>query len=182
MKLIKYSLVGLILFFSPLLQKSSELKANSLTYTLTLNHIERQLYERFIVASTIYMEARGEGTEGMKAVAAVIKQRAINGNDPLSVVCLKSYQFSCWNAYIGTEPSFYEAWAPLVSDNIIEQRAAKAAMDIAFNIQNLDTSFYGFVDHYHATRIKPYWSRGLTPDFVLGNHAFYRLSTVDQDH
>jgi len=152
------------------------------TYSIPLVYSHDILYERFIVASTIYMEARGEGTDGMRAVAAVIKQRAINNNRSYSAVCLKSYQFSCWNAYIGTTPSFYHAWAPLVSENVIEQRAAQKALEIAFSLDSLDTSYYGFVDHYHAIRIKPYWAKTLKPDFVLKNHAFYRLNTTDQDH
>ena len=113
---------------------------------------------------------------------AMIKQRAINGNDSLSAVCLKSYQFSCWNAYINTEPSFYESYAPLISNNQIEQRAAAVALDIAFSIDSLNTSYYNFVDHYHAKSVSPYWARGIKPAFTIKNYVFYRLSTKDQDH
>ena len=63
-----------------------------------------------ILARTIYGEARGEGLEGMEAVALVVINRVkakkwftgydlINGVKIPSVAqtCLKRAQFSCWN-------------------------------------------------------------------------------------
>ena len=53
-----------------------------------------------IAARTIWGEARGEGPEGMRAVAHVIANRATKGGwwgDTLWSVCLKPWQFSCWN-------------------------------------------------------------------------------------
>jgi len=181
MKIYNYILFALLAFVSVIHPTKVE-AGQSLVQLLHSQHLNQLIYERFIVASTIYMEARGEGKEGMRAVAAVIKQRAINGNDSLSAVCLKSYQFSCWNAYINTEPSFYESYAPLISNNQIEQRAAAVALDIAFSIDSLNTSYYNFVDHYHAKSVSPYWARGIKPAFTIKNHVFYRLSTKDQDH
>ncbi len=53
-----------------------------------------------IVPITLWREARGEGYDGMLAVAWVIANRARHGkpwpNDP-EQVCLQPYQFSCWN-------------------------------------------------------------------------------------
>ena len=53
--------------------------------------------EEKIVAITILAEARGEGEAGMYAVGAVIAQRAFEGKRTPSEVCLKKWQFSCWN-------------------------------------------------------------------------------------
>lgn len=53
-----------------------------------------------IVPLTIWREARGEGPEGMLAVACVIRNRASKPKwwnaDP-ERVCLQRRQFSCWN-------------------------------------------------------------------------------------
>ena len=53
--------------------------------------------ETKVIAITILAEARGEGHRGMYAVAAVIAQRAFERKRTPKEVCLKPYQFSCWN-------------------------------------------------------------------------------------
>ena len=67
--------------------------------------------EADILARTIWGEARGEGVEGMKAVANVVLNRVkISkdrggfwwGND-ITSVCKKPFQFSCWNK---SDPNF----------------------------------------------------------------------------
>ena len=50
-----------------------------------------------IVAITILAEARGEGEAGMYAVGACIAQRAFERKQTPTEVCLKKWQFSCWN-------------------------------------------------------------------------------------
>ena len=63
-----------------------------------------------ILARTLFGEARGEGDEGLEAVACVIMNRyksgkwftgydVLNGKKIPSVAqtCLKKAQFSCWN-------------------------------------------------------------------------------------
>merc|ERR1712042_205995 len=58
-------------------------------------------HDKFVVAQTMYGEARGETPQGQEAVAWVIKNRA---NDPnqrygqgYSGVAKKDQQFTCWN-------------------------------------------------------------------------------------
>ena len=50
-----------------------------------------------IIADTLYMEARGEGEIGIRAVATVIYNRAKGDVTKLEAVCLAPKQFSCWN-------------------------------------------------------------------------------------
>ena len=58
-----------------------------------------------VLARTIWGEARGEGKEGMEAVASVILNRTeiakrLDGywwGNTIIQVCQKPYQFSCWN-------------------------------------------------------------------------------------
>ena len=53
--------------------------------------------EQKIVAMTILGEARGEGEEGMYAVACVIAQRSIAWKRTPKQICFADKQFSCWN-------------------------------------------------------------------------------------
>ena len=74
----------------------------------------REFYKRLeadVLARTIWGEARGEGLEGMRAVANVILNRVKiaelkNGfwwGSNIIQVCQKPYQFSCWNR---SDPNF----------------------------------------------------------------------------
>ena len=51
-----------------------------------------------IVALTLLGEARGEGSNGIYAVACVIQKRARERYKTPAEVCLQPYQFSIWNA------------------------------------------------------------------------------------
>ena len=119
-----------------------------------------------IVAITILAEARGEGQAGMYAVGAVIAQRAIERKRRHSVICLGYKQFSCWNG-----KTFEDL------EHLLELPEAAYAMLVAKNISNLDRSFIGNANHYHATwmKRKPYWAKEQKPVKVIGNHAFYKL-------
>jgi hypothetical protein len=53
-----------------------------------------------VMARTLWGEARGENEVGMSAVASVIMNRVSKGGwwgDSIDKVCLKKFQFSCWN-------------------------------------------------------------------------------------
>ena len=52
------------------------------------------------MAKTMWGEARGEGKSGLVAVGWVIRNRCQSGGwfgNTIRKVCLKPYQFSCWN-------------------------------------------------------------------------------------
>tara|TARA_B100000085_G_scaffold120817_1_gene110122 strand:+ start:522 stop:980 length:459 start_codon:yes stop_codon:yes gene_type:complete len=121
--------------------------------------------EAKIIAITILAEARGEGEAGMYAVGAVIAQRAFEGKRTPSEVCLKKWQFSCWN---GKKPKDLA--------HLLKTPQAKYALLIAKNINNLSREFVGYANHYHNNKIKPpYWAKGKKPVKVIGNHIFYKL-------
>ena len=53
-----------------------------------------------VMAKTMWGEARGEGYNGLVAVGWVIQNRCERGGwfgNTIREVCLKPYQFSCWN-------------------------------------------------------------------------------------
>ena len=136
-------------------------------FTFAHTHTNTKLtYETKIVAATILAEARGEGHGGMYAVAAVIAQRAFERKRTPKEVCLKPYQFSCWNGK--TLKSL---------EHLLKGPQADYAIALAKNIKLLGRDFVGFANHYHATwmKKKPYWAKGKKPVKVIGQHAFYKL-------
>ena len=122
--------------------------------------------ETKIIAITILAEARGEGEAGMYAVAAVIAQRAFERKRTPSAVCLKKWQFSCWNGKTLKD-----------LEHLLKVPQAKYALALAKNIKLLSRDYVGFANHYHATwmKKKPYWTKGEKPVKVIGQHAFYKL-------
>ena len=118
-----------------------------------------------IVAITILAEARGEGTKGMYAVAAVIAQRANERKVTPSQVCLQRLQFSCWNGKSVKD-----------LEHLLKVPQAKYALLLARNVSLLSREYVGFANHYHNNKIKtPYWAKGKRPVKIIGNHLFYKL-------
>lgn len=121
--------------------------------------------EQQIIALTLLAEARGEGTEGMEAVAMVIKQRMANRKQTASQVCLAPKQFSCWNGK--TSDDLQHLW---------QSPAAPDAIKVVRRFDKLDPAVIGYADHYCTVNIKPFWAIVQVPVVVVGNHTFYRLN------
>ena len=123
-------------------------------------------HEVKVVAITILAEARGEGEAGMYAVGACIAQRAFERKRTPTEVCLKKWQFSCWNGKSVKD-----------LEHLLKTPQAKYAITVAKNVKNLSRQFIGYANHYHATwmKKKPYWAKGQKPVKVIGQHAFYKL-------
>lgn len=130
-------------------------------------------YEVEIVAKTLWGEARGEGRDGMHAVACVIrnrKQRRHRGLDSYSAVCLSPWQFSCWNAGDANRRKL---------DALLREPDApfRDALAVAQALVR-DGGLADITDkatHYYATTLRqpPYWARGKTPCARLGKHLFF---------
>ncbi len=129
-----------------------------------------------VLARTIWGEARGEGKEGMEAVASVILNRAqvakrLNGywwGNTIIQVCQKPYQFSCWNKL---DPNFKKLIAVDEEDMhfATAMRVARRAM-LGF----IKDATYG-ATHYHTLNISPDWAKGQKPTTRIGHHVFYSL-------
>lgn len=117
-----------------------------------------------IVAMTILAEARGEGPDGMAAVAACIYQRSLNRKITPEQVCLQPKQFSCWNGKTEADLS-----------HLLKLPQSKTALWLEANLHKLNRAKIGYADHYHADYVKPYWATGQKSVAVIGKHKFYRL-------
>lgn len=134
-----------------------------------------------VVARTLYMEARGEGTQGMRMVMTVIWNRA--GGDPskFAGVCLAPSQFSCWNDISNKSPSSYKiefpkgatvkggdqtAWG-ICSD------IAQSAFDGTFTPENNTWNSY-----YNPDKANPSWGSEMVGTKMVGRHKVGELKWI----
>lgn len=127
-----------------------------------------------ILARTLWGEARGESVRGKEAVAAVVLNRVRRaqkrgrywwGND-VEQVCLRKYQFSCWNP---GDPNRAKLLAVTP-----ENRAFQSCLRIARRAVHggLDDPTGG-ATHYHARHVNPPWARSRAAKAEIGRHLFY---------
>ena len=129
-----------------------------------------------IAAQTLYGEARGEPRESQAAVAWVIRNRAMAPKwwgRGVREVCLKPYQFSCWNKLDPNRERIERAnlgqIAPLYEVVLAVFTAAQVS----------DPT--GGATHYHTiaepagrTQWPPHWATRLTETARIGAHVFYK--------
>lgn len=129
-----------------------------------------------ILALTIWGEARGEGLAGQIAVAWTIRNRVFDGKakswwgEGYAEVCLKPWQFSCWNQ---NDPNYvYLSGAkPIPAAQFAQaQRAADQVMAGAVPDPT------GGATHYYATTMPkaPGWAAKAKQTLLLGHHVFFK--------
>lgn len=129
-----------------------------------------------VMALTVWGEARGEPTAGQKAVAWVIRNRVDHpswwGRD-LTGVCLKPYQFSCWNHKDPNYPRLINE-ATRVSPDF---KAIRLMCEAVLLSTSADDDPTNGADHYctRAVAAKTAWTHGQVPVAEIGNHLFYCL-------
>jgi N-acetylmuramoyl-L-alanine amidase len=129
-----------------------------------------------IMARTIYGEARGESLSGKVAVANVVLNRAKKSklvSDHMIVnICLKPYQFSCWNADDVNSSIIKDV---SVSDPVFLECLAVAKLAI---LDLLEDNTHGST-HYHVSSIgfpeswKEKGEADKKPVAIIGRHSFY---------
>lgn len=124
--------------------------------------------EAFIL--TLYGEARGEGEKGIVAVAHVINNRLKAQKKyyglTLKDVCLKPYQFSCWN---DNDPNSNML---LNIDWNDSKLSACKTIGMKF-LENPGEDFTQNSTHYHTKNCFPKWAENKNPVVEVGNHLFY---------
>lgn len=139
-------------------------------YSLFLLWRWRMNKARLIMARTIYGEARGEGWNGMVAVAYVILNRAALGGwwgDSIISVAQKPWQFSAWNEG-DPNRAVIENLKP--GDSWIFDKAYEiAGLVIGGDIEDPT----GGATNYHTLEITPAWADPSKQVAVIGNHIFY---------
>ena len=126
---------------------------------------------RDILSRTMWAEARGEGEKGIQAVACVILNRVNNprwwGRDVVTV-CLKPFQFSCYNVDDPNRAKLLAVTAEDPSFALALQIADKALAGLLPDIT------LGSDSYYAEGSPKPHWTWNLAPTIQIGKHLFYR--------
>lgn len=132
--------------------------------------------DREVLARTLWGEARGEGFEGQVAVAWTIRNRVLDSNpkswwgEGYAGVCLKPWQFSCWNK---NDPNYaYLSGAKAIPAAQFSQ-AQKAADQVMSGSIPDPTSG---ATHYYATTMPkpPAWAAEAKQTLRLGHHVFFK--------
>lgn len=133
-----------------------------------------------VLARTLWGEARGEGAEGMEAVACVVLNRVKVARDKggfwwgdtIIAVCQKPYQFSCWNR---SDVNYKRLQDVTEKSDLHFATAMRIARRAVAGVLKDAT---GGADHYHEKSILPDWAAGQTPTTQIKNHIFYKLTGV----
>ena len=135
-----------------------------------------------ILARTIFGEARGEGSAGMKAVASVVMNRCLHaaaymlphgdghplfGDGSPESACKMPWQFSCWNA---ADPNSQIINDVGDSDAIFHQCLTTAQNAISGEIAD---STNGATYYYDRRSPTPSWAEGKEPCAAIGHHLFF---------
>lgn len=119
-----------------------------------------------IPVQTLWLEAGGEGLQGMIAVGEVIRERARASQDNFTAVCMKRYQFSCWNALEASNTK-------LRLDNMTGadwQLAAKAWEESKYSNWTKGATMYA-----NLSICKPRWDwKKVKKVAKVGQHTFYK--------
>ncbi len=123
------------------------------------------------LATAIYHEARGESELGQRAVAQVILNRVEDHRYPNSV-CGVIYQNRTWR-----NRCQFSFACDGRSERIRDQRSWTRAMAFAEDaiVNDYFLESIGSSTHYHATYVRPRWSRALRRIERIGTHIFYKL-------
>jgi len=143
-------------------------------YKLTAASTPSLTKEQEIVAKTILGEARGEGKEGMYAVACVIAQRSIAWKLTPKQVCLADSQFDYWTQHkSSTIDDLNRRRVEALMKHDIEK--VLYAKNLAIHILKVDRSYTGNADHYCRIGLDNYWTRNRKPVRIIKNHKFFKL-------
>jgi spore germination cell wall hydrolase CwlJ-like protein len=127
--------------------------------------------------ANLYFEARGEGIEGMKAVAKVTMNRVKSKRYPSTIcaVIFQRKQFS-W-----THQQKWKTIDKIMQGKVEKLRGkdlqayknaviiASAAVNNKLHIRKLEGSMF-----YHANYVSPKWARKMQKVAIVGTHVFYR--------
>jgi N-acetylmuramoyl-L-alanine amidase len=135
-----------------------------------------------VLARTIWGEARGEGEQGMTAVASVIANRVAIakrhvgatgkphpefGDGTFAGCCQRHLQFSCWNL---NDPNRLKLLAVDTSDSDFVKCLQIANEAIGGSLKDVTKG----ATHYYERHIPPpRWAVGKSQCATVGNHLFF---------
>lgn len=126
--------------------------------------------DKTALALTMIGEARSEGQDGMLAVGNTVLNRVAKkiwyGLTPKEV-CLKPFQYSCWNE---KDPN-KDFLLNLDAEDKLFEEGYFLASGLLSNMFVDNTN--GSTHYYRLGTSIPKWAQGKTPIVVIKNHAFF---------
>lgn len=139
-------------------------------------YTEQSNPEAYCLALNIYWEARGSSLADKAAVSDVVLNRVKSNSYPDSV-CKVVYDARLAESGQPIRNQCQFSWyCDGKSDTPREADAWYEAQVIAYQIYHNDR-FKGITegaDHYHSTKVDPYWAEGFDFVAIIGDHIFYR--------
>lgn len=124
------------------------------------------------LAEAIYFEARGEPIAGQIGVAEVILNRVDDRRFPNSVCAVTKQGIG--NGRVCQFSFACDGHAEVMRDRRARDRSEKLA---EIMVAGRARSVTAGATHFHATYVRPSWSRRLARTAAIGQHVFYRLRT-----
>lgn len=124
-----------------------------------------------VLAATLWGEARGVDALGRAAVALVIMNRAERGGwfgSTIVEICLKPWQFSCWNSGDPNE-------AKLASLDEDDPTFRECLVVAELSLANIIVDITRGSTHYHTASMgwPESWGEPRAPAARIGGHLFY---------
>lgn len=153
---------------------SALLSAKTRQANLPAKDAERELR---CLALNVYWEARGEPLDGKFAVAAVTVNRTVHPEFPDSI---------CGVVYQGRGQGRRQCQFSWACDRRTDQPRNDAAWEqsqtVAYDTlyEHVDDPTHGAL-YFHATRVRPQWSRTMEKTSRIGRHLYYRERGSDPE-
>ena len=132
---------------------------------------KQQIMDAYIVVVTLWMEARGEGEQGMQAVMNTIMNRSKGNFENSRRVVLKPKQFSCWNGISNPEQKTIDISKKHRNEK--EFQIAIKLVDAAMKGKLKDITD-GATHYFNPHKVLPTWSKKMKKTVSIKNHDFYK--------
>ncbi len=148
----------------------ADAEASPLTVSFSIPHYTLTPEDRATLAACLVLEAASQGEFGMRAVMAVIRNRAHGRPELFAPTVLQEKQFSAFNGLTSGRESLWHVVQRAQRDRMWP--AALAAVDAALADSWTDPT--GGATHYTRSAERTAWTRSLAKTVTIGAHSFYR--------
>ena len=125
----------------------------------------------YIVATTLWGEARGEGEKGMQAVMNVIMNRAKGNFAKAKDVVLAPKQFSMWNSVANAEETALAVARENRGNEQWQQAIRIADKSSAGHLPDITG---GATFYFNPKKANPSWAKKMVKIASIGHHDFYK--------
>ena len=137
----------------------------------------KKLTGAYVLAATVWGEARGEGLEGMQAVLNVIMNRANGDINKASKLAIAPKQFSFWNKINDKDEYAVQLANSSRSGKLKDSKQYNEALRLVDSAikNNLKDITGGAKFYFNPKLAQPSWAKKMVKTATIGHHDFYKL-------